>query len=239
MAEHMFPQQEEPQHEATMQLHQTRRRSEFSAGESAMGTISATGVVVLAVLGLIGVLPSILAAIATIGLGAALLFEGSSVAMKYSSFLASLQEEGHAKQVEVGGGMSAEFLGGVAGVTLGILALLSVSPLVLLPVAVITVGAALLLSAGTTARIGTTMASEAGISPSAEHFARQMTEAASGGQLLIGLGGVALGILALAAGPATASTLILVGLLALGASSLLSGSTLAGRAIKAVRHQSW
>ena len=238
MAEHMFAQQreEEPRHEATMQLHEARRKSEVAASESAMGTISGTGVVVLAILGLVGVLPSVLAAVATIGLGAALFFEGSSVAVKYSSFLANLQE-GRAEQIEVGGGMSAEFLGGIAGIALGILALLTLSPLVLMPVAVITIGAALLLSAGTTARVGRAMAMEAGISPSAEHFARQMAEAASGGQILIGLAGVALGILALVAAPSAALTLTLVGLLALGASTLLSGSAFTGRAIKAVRRE--
>ena len=87
---------------------------------------------VLAILGLAGVVPMYMAFIATIVLGVALLFEGWALASRYSKLLSEMGG-GLLTATELGGGITAEFLAGAAGVALGILALLGVVPMVHCP----------------------------------------------------------------------------------------------------------
>ena len=99
------------------------------------------------------------------------------------------------RAAELGGGMGAEFLGGAAGGVLGLLAILNMAPMTLMSIAIIVFGASLLLSSGTTYRLDA-LASKLG--------QRNLTAgqtlvalAASGIQVLVGIAGIALGIIAL------------------------------------------
>jgi len=90
------------------------------AGGSFAEAIGGIGAVVLAILGLVGVMPEDMAAIATLAVGVALLFQGIAVATRFSN-LFSQTGKSLADAAELGGGMGAEFLGGAAGGILGVL----------------------------------------------------------------------------------------------------------------------
>ncbi len=110
------------------------------------------------------------------------------------------------------GGVSAEFLAGVAGIVLGILALLGVSGPTLLSVAVLGFGASFLISGV--------------VSSQANWMA-----AVAPGHVFVGLAATVLGILAVIG--LDQLTLVLVGLLCLGAGSLFRGSAQGARAVEA------
>jgi hypothetical protein len=213
---------------------QWRRSLEVITSGSAVEALGGAGVVVLTILGLAGVLPTVLVAIATIALGAALVFEGGAIGARYSKLLSETGAS-PAGAVEIGGGMTAEFFGGAAGITLGLLALLNVAPGTLTAAAVIVFGGALLFGSGTTARLNSMEVASA-----EEHrIRREVWHAAmagtTGAQVLVGIAGIVLGILALVS--ISPLMLTLVGLLALGACVLLSGS-LVGSAMMAALHES-
>ncbi len=214
------------------------RSAELMAGGSLVEAVGGVAGVVLAILGLVltGFLPVYLAAIAVIAVGFAMACEGAAIAGRYSRLL---RETGDtpAAEAELGGGMTAEFLGGIAGIVLGILALLQLVPMVLLPVAAIVFGAALLLGCGATARLnhlvverfcGTTL------HVLSRPIATEAVRAASGAQVLVGLGAIVLGILGLVPAFPTL-TLALVAFLAAGASLLLSGAALSGKFLSLLR----
>lgn len=80
----------------------------------------ASGAAVLAILGFVGVFPNDLAAVAVIGLGVALLFEGANVVFRYTELLFEAGATSMERATEVSRGITPEFLAGVAGVVLGI-----------------------------------------------------------------------------------------------------------------------
>lgn len=102
------------------------------AGELMGEAAGSVAVIALAIAALAGVQPYLLAGIATIVLGAAVLIEGGVL-------------DGR-EVIERGELASTEFLGGFAGIILGILALLGIASMTLLSVAVIVFGAGLLFS---------------------------------------------------------------------------------------------
>lgn len=192
-----------------------------------MGPLTEAGaglaVVVLAIVALAHVAPQGLAAIATIVVGAALLLQVANAANEY------ILEAERRNAAATGGGavgnaMAAGFLAGGVGIVLGILALLGINTAQLIPVALIIFGGALLLSAGFTAEMSR---ARIGTDVDAVHaMARQAATAAGGTQALIGFAVAILGILALLQIDMVA--LVLVGLLALGASLLLTSAAIAG-----------
>lgn len=203
----------------------------MSGAASTMTVLGAAATIVLAILGLAGVLPESMTAIATIVLGATLLFEAGAAGTRHASFAQSpLAGESVGAHAPGRGGVSAETLGGLAGIALGILALLRFAPVILSTVALIAFGGALLIeneakgrAARAAARAGSFDASEVG---------------SSGGEILVGIGAAVLGILALLGLPNTSPiTLILVGFLALGSALLLSGSSHGTRTLAISRHQ--
>jgi hypothetical protein len=189
-----------------------------AAGRSVAEAIGAIGAVILAVIGLAGLLSNLLAAIATIVIGAGILAEGWSVSSTYrqqwsSAGAATIQGS------RAGGGVTAEFLGGIAGIVLGILGLFreNTNPAALLAVALLVYGATLVLSSFSASAAfwrtatfteGGTQSSMVGAVP-----------VAHSGHLLVGLGAVVLGILAVVG--LAPIVLVLVGLLSLGAVLLL------------------
>jgi hypothetical protein len=183
----------------TQTMHHPARGSAFKwiASGSVMEAVVSVAIIALSIVGLAGVNPLMLAAIATILAGAAVLIEGGAFQMA-GALTQRTTESGQANA-----GMSASFLGALCGIILGILALMNVSPLTLLSIAVLAFGVTFLLS-------GMGPNDKAGFAGPADGF------------LLLGLSVAILGLLAVIG--LSPATLVLVGLLILGAASLISGS---------------
>lgn len=207
----------------TPKSHSRVRALEFLGGGSLAESVAGAGAMVLAILALTGIEVTYLGAVATIAMGAALLFEGAAIAAEYSRVFSSLPND-TMSTVEVGGGVTAESVGGIAGVVLGILALLSVAPLTLMSVAVITFGATLVIAAAANYRLKDLSLDGGRLDPRSHRTIRAFVSATAGTQVLVGVGAVVLGIIALQG--IAPLTLVMVGLLGLGAAVLLSGTAL-------------
>jgi hypothetical protein len=192
--------------------------------------ILALGAVVLGILGLVGLFPTELAAIAVIALGVMLLSEGASIMFRAYALLAEAGAGETLAVSEVSRAITAEFLAGVAGVVLGILALVGIAPLTLVSVAVIAYGAMLMVSSG--GAIGFDWPA-IGENERVRRLVRSLRGAAADAQLLVGLAAVVLGILGLIG--IKAVTLVLVALLAIGAAALLRSSAVGGAAFDFMR----
>ena len=200
----------------TEAIHHPMRETAFKwvAGGSMVEAIGALATMALAIVGLAGVLSATLASIATIVLAAAILIQCGAFG---AGTMASV---GADVQASDSGGLSAEFLAGVSGIVLGILALLGVAPLTLLSVALLMFGAAFLFSSGSQTQFQTT----------AYRISRF---SGSSGLVMMGLGAMVLGILAVIG--VDQLTLILVGLLGLGSAALFSGSSMGARSFAATQ----
>jgi hypothetical protein len=181
---------------------------------------------VLAILGLAGALPMILASIAAILAGASFLFEGAAVAARYRRLAA--EAGGGEAQIETG--MSAEIVGGLAGIALGILALVGVATVTLLAAGAIVFGGTLLFGSPVVYRESRT---EPG-SQILDEMARHMAAGAAGAQALIGIGAITLGILALCG--IASQTLVLVAFLCVGGAAMLSGGALTNKMVSLLYH---
>jgi hypothetical protein len=193
-------------------------------GGSLTEGIGGAGAIVLAILGLIGILPAPLASIAVIAIGLSLLVGGGAVAAQYSRLLAKAEPRFAAELI--GGGMTMEALCGLAGVVLGILALLHLEESTLLAVALLIFGGALLMGSIATARLNDLRKRLTANSDNAYELASEALYAASGSEVLIGAAASVLGILALSGFDPL--TLTLVGLLCVGASVLFNGMSVGG-----------
>jgi hypothetical protein len=210
------------------------KSAEVITGGSMVEAVCGVAAVVLAILGLAGLMPIHLVAVATIALGAALVFEGGAIAARYSKLLGETVGSRQVTAAEFGGGMTAELLGGLAGIVLGILALLNVYPLELTAVAAIVFGGALLVGSGSTGRLNALVIEGwYDLHDTARRVAREAVSAAAGAQVLAGLAGAILGILALVG--TNTLTLTLVALLCLGASGLLSGAAVSSKMLSMLR----
>ncbi|MGD8830119.1 MAG: hypothetical protein PVF57_05900 [Pseudomonadales bacterium] len=201
------------------------------AGASFSEAAIATGAGVLAILGLVGVLPHYMTAVATIALGASLLVEGLGLAsrMKQLQELARTRYE----TTLVGGGISTEVAAGVAGIALGILALVGIVPTVLVAVAAIVFGGGLIFGGSTEIEIERLL-SQLGDDETGGKTVRVSVEAVSGADVLVGIGAATLGILALS-GVEPVTVLVLVAQLAVAAALTLSGSALGAQMGMAAR----
>jgi hypothetical protein len=225
------------------QLRSRRRTRAVASGAGGLAeSVAAVGVVVLSILALAGVLPITFLAISCIAAGAALVFEGAAVTSRVSTLLAARLPMSTA---ELEGGFAAEVLAGVAGIVLGILALVGVGPLVLPIVAAIIFGAGMLLGSGMRSRLNMLRTESRGVTYEGAPFAAPTVSPASattlesvvfvsaGGEMLVGLGVLALGILALLG--VDSLVLALIAYLALGGSLLLSGTAVGARLLGALR----
>lgn len=216
-------------------IHERRDRKALRdiATGSAFETLTGLGAVVLAILGLAGVVPLIFAAIGTIAIGVGLLSAGAGVAVRYADMASEIGGD-PAHNAALSGGMTAEFVAGVAGIALGILALLTVAPYILTGSAMIVFGAGLLLGAVLMSRVNAVPTQEEQSGQPRSRVAREAVSAAAGTQALVGVGAVVLGILALSA--VDPLTLILVAVLGVGAAMLFGGTAIWGRSLNALRH---
>jgi hypothetical protein len=190
--------------------------------------IAGIGAVALAIIGLAHVFPEILVSVATIAIGVALAFEGGAISARYSAMLSEPEEKSDA--TAQWGGVTALFVGGATGIALGILALVGVAPMVLIPVAALVFGSALVLDSGANERLSIMEARHTEGFRVSENVIRETTHAASGIQVLVGLGSIALGILALIG--LVPMILSLVAMLSIGAANLLTGSMIGARLSK-------
>ena len=201
------------------------------AGGSITEALCGAAAVVLAIIGLAGTLSGVVASVATIVFGVALIAHGGAIAARFRQLLQETAPYEFDARAELGGGMGAELIGGAAGIVLGILALLGVGTGVLIPIAVIVYGGSILLGSGATADLST-LGARAAHQRFAD-IARQATLAASGTQALVGVGSIVLGILALVG--LDPVVLTLVALLALGGAAVLSGTAVSSRMVAVVR----
>lgn len=197
------------------------RTLKVGAGVSIVEGITGLAAIALAIIGLAHVDPWVLASIAAIALGAALVFESGSMTARFSA----LESESPNESVNwlKWSTATSEFFLGCGGVVLGILGLLSIHPAVLVPVAVIVYGTALMVDSAIRMRLR-----------KLETKRLDWTSfASSGPQVFIGLGGITLGILAIVG--LASQALTLVGLLSVGAAVLITGSLVTGRSISLYR----
>ncbi len=207
-----------------------------AAKDVARGTlaegIAGAAAVVLSILGLVGIFPLIMLYVATIAVGAALLFEGGAISARISS-LVGQRMENRAELSDIASAMTTEFVAGATGLALGVLALLGIAPITLVSVASIVYGGALIMGGSVTARINALSLNESYESETARSVAKEAVSAASGVQILIGIAAVVLGIMALL--NIMAVTLVLVAMLALGFADMLSGGAIGARVLAVFR----
>ncbi len=184
------------------------------AGSSVAEGIGAIGAIVLAVIGLAGIMTSDMAAIATIVIGAVILMEGGLAGLTWRRLPSHGANQRQAQ--ELSGGVTAEFFGGLAGIVLGILGLFQALPDTLLAAAVLVFGATLLLGGGAVSRLIWPVQLQVQVPP--QNAPGAVVAVGTGGHMLVGLAAIVLGILAIIG--MVPMTLILVGLLSLGASAL-------------------
>ncbi len=217
---------------------------------------------VLAIIGLAGAWSTWMVTLATLFVGAALIAEGLAIAARNARILS--RTKGTVESSELAGGVSAEFLAGCVGIVLGIIALVGVNPVVLSAAAVVVFGSAMIFGSSIRSRaedidvIRTETArphTEPGPGPDVAHPSpgpletrpveqRQseqrheqqsgLLSPVSGTHLMVGLGTVALGIVALA--QVRPIVLTLVALLVLGFTFLLSGAAVGSRLMMRSRH---
>lgn len=184
---------------------------------------------ILALIGLAGTVPTNMAAVASIALGAAFIFSSGMLGAEYRKVMSHTSNTPWSA-AEYGGGLGVQAVAGIAAVMLGILALLAVDPAVLLSTSAIVLGAGMLFGSGAVARIAAVRPErEEAADPVSGRITRQLAVGASGGQSLIGFGAVLLGILGLL--DYVPVLLVLTSLLGLGLVSLVSGSAMAGRVL--------
>src|SRR5437667_10906735 len=95
-------------------VHEQVRQWEHTALTTEL--LLAIGAVVLSILGIIGVFPPDLAAIAVIGLGTILLFQGGNVILHYRELIDEAGVTNLVSASAVSRGITAEFLAGMAGI---------------------------------------------------------------------------------------------------------------------------
>ncbi len=200
-------------------------------GFAAEGVAGLIGVV-LAILGLLNILPQMLLPIAAIVLGAAFLLNGGAVASRFSKLL-NETAKGRFETTEWSVGLTTEFIGGVAAIILGILTLLHIDPVVLMPVAAIVFGVTLLSSSGITARLNDLQLPKSQEYEAFREVARESVKVATGIEILLGLTAAVLGIIAVTG--IGWMPLTFVALLCVGVSNATSGGAIIAKMMGVMR----
>ncbi|MGJ0508796.1 MAG: hypothetical protein ACR652_17045 [Methylocystis sp.] len=221
----------------------TRELQTRDAAAAYGGLIDAIGgvaTIVLAICGLVNIAPPYMVAIATIVFGVALLIQGGAMVSEYAQMVIPAEGSRFVSEQFGGNSLAVVFLVGAAGIVLGILALLGINSGTLTPIAVIAYGTALVLSSNAVwqlflmRRASRLQTAVTGAQAGGELLASEMASGSAGLQALAGLAAIVLGILALA-GNTNDITLNLSALLALGATLVLTGSTLSATVVGFMR----
>jgi hypothetical protein len=220
--------EERPPARETAHEHREHRVTE-ATGATAEAA-GAAGAVALAIIGLIGVLPVAMMAIGTIVLGAAILLDSGAIRVRYRNLLNEASAaEGRDVRSEIDEGTSAGSLGGMAGIALGILALSGFQPRLLCAVALIVFGAALLFTGAAKSRFALLSTARYGFADTTRRVIDETVGLSVGGESFVAICAIILGVLALLG--VRPMTLVLVGILVLGAGMLLGGSAVGTRAL--------
>ena len=206
-------------------------RKTVLGGSIAEGFLSGVALV-LTLIGLSGIYAAYMLPIATIAIGAAFLVEGVAISSRFSRLLAETSRD-RLERAEFSAGLTSEFLGGAAGVVLGVLSLLGVYTMVLIPVALIVFGVTLLLNSGLTARLNALESEASDESRRFKKIAHEAMTASAGSELMLGIGGVALGIIAISG--ILVATLSLVGMLIISVSAFATGAAATTRMLSVSR----
>lgn len=222
---------------------QSRSPETTAAFGGVMDAIGGIATAVLAIIGLAGWRPELLAGVATIVFGAALLIQGGTLLSEYSQVFTPAGALQTASDAAGGDGLAAMFPVGIAGIVLGILALLGIASYSLTSVSVIAFGAALMLSAQSVRRLYRMQAdarrTSVGSYATRELLAGEMAAGSAGIQFVAGLAALVLGILAVVMAATLRSELLtLVGLLIVGLTNIISGSALSGLVLSFMRPES-
>ncbi len=200
------------------------------AGSIPEGLASGSALV-LALIGLSGIAPAGMLAVAVLVMGAAFLFEGAAVSLRFSNLLAETSKD-RLDRAEFGLGITAEILGGITGVVLGILSVFQIAPMTLIPSAVIVYGFTLILSSGVTHRLNAVEIEGMEESTRFKKIATESTTASALLEFVLGMAAVVLGICALVG---LYAGLSLVGMLVIGAAGLLTGAAVTSRMVSLFR----
>ncbi len=200
-----------------------REVAKLTAGGFGFETLLGAGAVVLGILGLVGVLPLYMAAISAIGLGGAFLIESGVFGAALSK---ARSYESRRERTVLGSGVTIQALAGATGVVLGILALIGFAELPLLAISAIVFGGSLLISSGPVREVEE-LAPRGDVSYRVEQVENRTVEGSIGLRILAGIGAAVLGILALT-GTAPQS-LVLVGMLTVGAAAFMTGAAVTAR----------
>ena len=192
---------------------------------SMVEALAGVAAAVLAIVGLAGIAPRDMPAIATIVVGAALLAQASLIAAEARK-IESLEHLGSTQKLEFEGGIGSEAVAGGVAIVLGILALLGIGSQALVSISAIVIGVALILECGAMNRINA-LDVDNGKHLTMRQITRRAVMGSEGAQMLVGLAVIVLGILALVG--VETGALNLIALLAIGVSVLLSGAALGGR----------
>lgn len=165
------------------------------AGGSAYAAVAAFLAGALSLISLIGFYPKDFAALATMGVGAAILFESGAVARHLSSLTVSPAQRRAAQLIS--GGVMMQSLAGAAGIALGALALASLHPFTLLGAAALAYGFGAIMGSDALARLSRLLQRDSILHDRAQLHAQEALNATIGIDLLSGVLGVALGALAL------------------------------------------
>jgi hypothetical protein len=185
------------------------------------------GAVAATIVGLSNVAPELLAAIACMAVGVASAFEGGAISARYSTLIGMAEgytsTDASARWV----GMTILFLAGAVGIALGILSLLGIAPMILIPVAAIVLGSAMILDSGANTRLSILEMRHSEEFNCRENIIKETAYASAGIELLVGIGSVVLGIVAL--NGVYPLVLSLVAMLSIGAANLMTGAMIGGR----------
>lgn len=205
-----------------------QKSARFVLGGSLAEGLVGGATIVLALIGLSGIMPEWMLPIATIAMGAAFVIEGGAISVRFSRLLAEASKD-RLDEAELGVGVTSEFLGGAAGIVLGILSLLRLYPMILVPVSVLVYGSVLMLSSGMTVRLNALELEGSAGTTRFSRIAHEAMSAAAGVEFLLGLATVILGIIALTG--TFVSTLSLVALLIVGVSGFVTGTAVTARMV--------
>ena len=181
---------------------------------------------VLTLLGLSGIMSELMLPLAVIAVGVAFLLEGLAISARFSTLLAATSSD-RMERTEFGVGVTAEFLGGISGAVLGILALVKIAPVILMPAALIVYGITLMLSSGATHRLNAIEVEGSEETTRFKKIAHEAMSVSTALELVLGLGAVVLGILAVLG--TYGAALSLAGMLVVSVAGLLTGAAVTSR----------
>jgi len=210
-----------------------RKTSKALIGGSIAEAIAAAAATVLAIIGLAGKMPESLMAVATIGLGLALLFKGAALSARFNSLVRDIGENGKAAD-EIGATASAESVGGLIGIVLGMLAILAIVPNLLVSAAVIIYGGVVIIGAATNSRLDHAQVADGSDNADVRKIAHEAVTSSNALLVLVGLAAIVLGIRSLSVG-LPIQELPLTALLALSVGILLSGTSICGRMLSGLK----